>query len=134
ATPRLSSGLYFVMSATSAPCQHVFHVADECILRQRAVSNPTRDRGGKFPNRRRDMQFLPDDPQAGLRDQAAQASDAHLLEQIIVLDLSSPRRLDERVLVRRFPQRPGRMPRKHAEGRKRDASAENQMQRNWNLQ
>src|SRR3954470_15284674 len=71
ATPRLSSDLYFVMSATSAPCQHVFHVADECVLRQRALPHPTRDRCGQLPYSRCDVQFLPHHPHAGLRDQAA---------------------------------------------------------------
>ena len=112
-TARLSSGLYRVMSATlrPAPAQHVFHVADERVLRERAVRTHRASGAGKPPDGRGHVQFLADDPQSGVRDLAAQPRDADLLEQVVVLDLSAPRRLDERVLVRRLLQRPRRVAR-----------------------
>jgi hypothetical protein len=41
------------------------------------------------------VQLLADDPEAGLRDLAAEPGDAHFLQEIVVLDLPALGRLDE---------------------------------------
>ena len=68
--------------------QHVLHVADQRVLRQRAVAQPSADGGGQPPDGRRDVQLLADDPQPGVGDLAPQPRHPDLLEQVVVLDLA----------------------------------------------
>src|SRR6185503_3181270 len=79
-TARLSSDRYLVISATSASCEHVFHVADQRVLEKRAIANPPGDRRGQSPNRGRDVQFFAHDAESGLRDLIAQPDHSNFLE------------------------------------------------------
>ena len=88
-----------------------------------AVAQPPADGGGQAPDRRRDVQLLADDPQPGVGDLPPQPRDAHLLEQVVVLDLAAPRGPDERVLVRRLLQRPRRVTREEPERAERRRAA-----------
>src|SRR5262245_32535101 len=95
--------------------EHVFHVADECVLRQRTVAQPPADRGRQTPYGRRDVQLLAYDPQPGAGDLAAQPAHADELQQVVVFHLATTRRLDERILVGRLLQRPRRVAREQPE-------------------
>src|SRR5262245_28709076 len=106
-TARLSSARYLVISATSASCEHVFHVAYQRILDKGAVAHPPGEWGRKTANRRGDVKLFTHDPEPGLRDLIPEPRDPHLLEEVVVLDLSASRGLDEGVFVRRLPERPG---------------------------
>src|SRR3954464_9885445 len=122
-TERLSSALYRVISATLRPREYVFHVADERILRQGAVPEPSSDRRGHSPDGGGGVELLADDAQSGRGDLRPQPDNRDLLEQVVVLVLSPPCCLDERVLVRRFPQRPRRVSRELLERRECKAAS-----------
>ena len=83
---------------------------------------------------RRGVQLLAHDAQPGVGNLAAQPGDADLLEQVVLLLLAAPCRLDERVLVRRLLQRPGRVPRQEPEGRERRPASDHQVQRHLQLE
>ena len=97
-------------------------------------AQPAGDRGRHPPHRGGDVQLFAHDAQSGLRDLTAQPRDAHLLEQIVVLDLAAPGRADERVLVRRLLERPRRMTRKEAERGERRPATREQVQRHRHSQ
>jgi len=48
--------------------QHVLHVTDQRVLRQRAVAQPSAEGGGQPSDGRGDVQFLAHDPQPGFGD------------------------------------------------------------------
>src|SRR4051812_47531755 len=87
-TDRRSSDLYRVMSATLRPCEYVFHVADERVLRQRTVPEPLRDGRGHPANGRGGMQFLANDTQAGVSDLTPEPEHPNLFQQVVVFDFS----------------------------------------------
>ena len=80
------------------------------------------------------MQLLADDPETGRGNLRSQPHHADLLEQIVVFDLALPGERDERVLVGRLLQRPRRMASEKLKGRKRGRPADEEVQRDRNLQ
>src|SRR5512136_537523 len=79
--------------------EHVLHVADHDVLGQRAVAQTAHNGSRRASERARDLQLLSNRPQAGGGDLGAQPPQPNPLQQVIVLVLAAPGRLDEGVLV-----------------------------------
>src|SRR5688500_4410181 len=84
-TARLSSLRYRSISATlcSRLCQHVLHVADQRVLRQRAALEPSAQGLRHPPDGLGRMQLFADDPEPGVGDLTAQSPDRYELEQVV---------------------------------------------------
>ena len=115
--------------------QHVLHVADQRILRQRADPSQRPMGAGHLPHGARDVQFLAHD-RAGRRPAICPRSRETVTfsSRSSCFDDALARVADERVLVRRLLQRPRRVTRQETERPERDAAAGDQMQRHGHPQ
>src|SRR5450759_3202091 len=114
--------------------EHVFHVADENVAGQPVLAEGVGEKCRQTADRGREVQLLADDRQSGGGDLRAEARHGHFLEQVVVLDFAAPRERDERVLVRRFLERPGGVAGEERERGEGDPPPEEQVQRQLDLQ